>query len=503
MSENKQTRKRKPWYRLRNIFLVFLCIFIITFGWAFYEVLKVYTAKPNPTIDSRTQLRILAAQHANVSRSQGEEAWSILFDALEKTDRIELVLQERIIADGFKPRDDYDDVYLQYDRVSGGRTFPNNVQREINALNIMRKEGVFELLNQFSESGVAIEPSNSTEPLILDLLKLHRSKIRNMAQLLTASMRVSFNEGNYDQLVEACKNSLALSSTISFQGTLIDYLIAIAIEQLTLRELQYELIEAALDEQTCQLLLNALNKYNFAPIELVIEGERIGLKDQIQWNFSDDGNGDGYFIGGLAEFALTGATTPKLSFFDAASSRFLDLSRKEVINIVDQEFDACVARSLILPSLRTLQPNLFDSYYSNPNDYYAIVNMSVDSMLGTIDRRPTYQVFREGTRIMLAIEIYNDRHSHWPASLDDLVPDILPQIPVDPIHYGPFGYRLVKNDKFGRPYFLYTFGLDATDNGGIERVKVDGEIYIGREALDYSASTGFDYVINKPRPEEW
>lgn len=503
MSELKPTRKKKPCYRLRNIFLVLLCICIIAFGWAFYEVLKVYTAEPNPTIDSRTQLRTLAAQHANVSRSQGEEAWNILIDALEKTDRIELVLQERIIADGFEPRDDYDDTYLQYDRVFGGRTFPNNVQREINALNIMRNEGVFELLNQFSVSGIGIEPSNSTDLLILDSLKLNRTKIRNMAQLLTASMRLSFNDGNYNQLVEACKNSLALSSTISFQGTLIDYLVANAIERMTLRELQYELIEASLDEQTCQLLLNALNKYNFAPIELVIEGERIGLMDHIQWNFSDDGNGDGYFIGGLAEFALLGTTTPKLSFFDAASSRFLDLSRKEVINIVDQEFDACIARSLVLPSLRTLQPNLFDSFYSSSSDYYAIVDLSVDSMLRTIDRKPTFQVLRDGTCIMLAIEIYNQRHSHWPASLDDLVPEILPQIPVDPIHNGPFGYRLVKNDNYGRTYFLYTYGLDATDNGGIERVNADGEIYIGREALDYSASTGFDYIINKPRLEEW
>ncbi|MCH8823770.1 MAG: hypothetical protein IH984_09715 [Planctomycetes bacterium] len=496
-------KKSKPWYRLRNVFLAIVFAIITFLGWAFIEVWQVYTAEPNPTIDSRTQLRTLAAQHANVSRSHGEEAWNILIDALEKTDRIELVLQERIIADGFEPRDDYDDVYLQYDRVYGGRTFPNNVQREINALNIMRNEGVFELLNKFSASGVAIEPSDSTDPLILDTLKLHRSKMRNVAQLLTASMRLSFNDGNYNQLVESCKNSLALSSTISFQGTLIDYLIAMAIEQLTLRELQYELIEASLDEKTCQLLLNALNKYNFAPIELVIEGERISLKDQIQWSFSDDGDGDGYLVSGLMEYIMPGITEPEQTISGAFASRFSYPSKAELLSLVDQRFDECIARSQVLPSLRISLIPPWGKRSMNSNDHYVLVNMPVDSMLSTIDRRPTLQVIREGTCIMLAIEIYNARHSRWPDSLNDLVPEILPQLPVDTLHGGPFGYRVVDDDRYGRPYFLYSFGLDATDDGGIELIGSDGEIHLGREALNEPNSAGLDYIINKPRPEEW
>ena len=129
--------------------------------------------------------------------------------------------------------------------------------------------------------------------------------------------------------------------------------------------------------------------------------------------------------------------------------------------------------------------------------------MPVESLLKLIDLEPAMQVLRDGTRIMLALEIYYDQNAHWPDSLNDLVPEILPQLPVDPLHGGPFGYRVVDDDRFGRPYFLYSFGLDATDDGGIELIGSDGEIYLGREALKEPNSAGLDYIINKPRPEEW
>ena len=104
---------------------------------------------------------------------------------------------------------------------------------------------------------------------------------------------------------------------------------------------------------------------------------------------------------------------------------------------------------------------------------------------------------------MLAIEAFYARHSRWPGALDELVPDILPEAPIDPIHGGTFGYRLVDSDRFGRPYILYSFGLDATDDGGIEFNSGTDDVYRGMEPLTDHNLTGIDYIINKPRPEEW
>ena len=48
----------------------------------------------------------------------------------------------------------------------------------------------------------------------------------------------------------------------------------------------------------------------------------------------------------------------------------------------------------------------------------------------------------------------------------DLVPQILVTVPSDPLHGGPFGYRLTPDDPHGRPYLLYSTGLDRNDDGG-------------------------------------
>ena len=75
MTINK--RKQKPWYRLRNIFLVIVFAIVTFFGWAFIEVWQVYTAEPNPTIDYRAKLRQMAEQQAGVTSQQADESWAI------------------------------------------------------------------------------------------------------------------------------------------------------------------------------------------------------------------------------------------------------------------------------------------------------------------------------------------------------------------------------------------------------------------------------------------
>ena len=50
-------------------------------------------------------------------------------------------------------------------------------------------------------------------------------------------------------------------------------------------------------------------------------------------------------------------------------------------------------------------------------------------------------------KIGLALKIYKCEHGKYPASLQELVPAILPEIPVDPLDGKPFGYS-VKNGNF-------------------------------------------------------
>ena len=96
---------------------------------------------------------------------------------------------------------------------------------------------------------------------------------------------------------------------------------------------------------------------------------------------------------------------------------------------------------------------------------------------------------------MLALERYWARHDRYPDSLDDLVPEILAEPIADPLGNPTFGYRLLDNDPHGRPYLLYSFGWDHTDDQGACDEDKPGA------ALDID-SIGVDLVINQVR-EPW
>ena len=61
----------------------------------------------------------------------------------------------------------------------------------------------------------------------------------------------------------------------------------------------------------------------------------------------------------------------------------------------------------------------------------------------------------------LAIRLYREEHGQLPAQLNQLVPDYLPTMPLDPYTQQPLIYRPIENK-----FLLYSVGHDRVDNGG-------------------------------------
>ena len=66
-------------------------------------------------------------------------------------------------------------------------------------------------------------------------------------------------------------------------------------------------------------------------------------------------------------------------------------------------------------------------------------------------------------RTELAIQLWRATHSTLPETLDDLVSDYLPEVPVDP--FDPKG-NLLRYRRTNDSYLLYSVGFDNTDDGG-------------------------------------
>jgi hypothetical protein len=65
------------------------------------------------------------------------------------------------------------------------------------------------------------------------------------------------------------------------------------------------------------------------------------------------------------------------------------------------------------------------------------------------------------SRLGLAAEAYRLKHGKLPHALDDLVPEFIPRIPIDPCDGKPMHLRMEGGDLH-----IYSVGLDLQDNGG-------------------------------------
>jgi len=78
---------------------------------------------------------------------------------------------------------------------------------------------------------------------------------------------------------------------------------------------------------------------------------------------------------------------------------------------------------------------------------------------------------RDAADAALAIEQFRRKHDRLPETLDELVPEFLDAVPIDPFDGKPLRY-VVREDA----YVIYSIGRDRADDGGeiLDEVDEDG-----------------------------
>ncbi|MFT3686310.1 MAG: hypothetical protein QM783_15555 [Phycisphaerales bacterium] len=98
---------------------------------------------------------------------------------------------------------------------------------------------------------------------------------------------------------------------------------------------------------------------------------------------------------------------------------------------------------------------------------------------------------RVGLTIVCAVEKFNLAHGRSPATLNELVPEQLKSVPLDPLGGRPFSYKLIDpaKDPHGRSYLVYIWGNDNVDDGGKEPRRY-------YDAIVPPTQKDMDYIIN-------
>lgn len=104
-------------------------------------------------------------------------------------------------------------------------------------------------------------------------------------------------------------------------------------------------------------------------------------------------------------------------------------------------------------------------YELNRRPWMAFRYLLINQWLPSVDRQRTrIEILlgeRDGIEAGLALEAYRRVHGEFPQSLSQLVPQLLPVVPIDRITGDPVKYRLIA----GKPV-VYSVGADRLDNGG-------------------------------------
>lgn len=485
----------KPWYRPRNIALVVVAAIGAAIGWA---VVAAVTAKPGDPIDYQKKLVELVESYQPGGPGD-PNAWDPFMEAVNlfTTARAEIVAaaggEDAVPADwpNFKWPFDFKSLYTPGAPVEV-------VEPTLRMTTMLRERGVHDRLAAVAAMPRAVRPGRPADEWVIAVELPELAAARDLARYCMARMHEAARTGDTVELIASFEQGLALGRVVGSQWTLIDRLTGIAIVSTMTTELRRHVGAGMFDATACRLLLEAIDRQlPLPPMELSLNGERIGLMDSIQRTHTDNGRGSGRLIitklVDLENFGDPTGPIPALyghPIFNVAGL-FLP-SRAETVAKADAFYDKSIALSRMTPAERRADPFNPDVFVETLPRGFVVLRLLLPAIGRAIASNDRSELDVAGLRVMLALEIHYQENGAYPARLEDLVPSILPELPMDPFSGRPYGYRLPTGDgtTYGS-YTLYSVGGDGVDDAGTPHAEHP------QKALQDNAS-GSDYIIHEP-----
>lgn len=501
MDNIQETPKSK--FRLRYIFFSLAAIILLVIA---YILFTAFTGKPSPKVDYAAQinertLKALNEVDGSAGRQNLPNAWA---DFVKITNDFNLAQRNFEASNTPSPpnwpkESEWPDGISDIDLLQAPPEVAIAVKTSFARPDFVN---VFDRTKSLPEMR-AWRTLPSGQPLVLVMLP-ELTNIRFLARGCAQQMCLAHRDKNNKQMVEWFERLLALARIECSQSILIERLVGIAIIHLATDRAQQIIATNTLDDATLAALdaalvrqLGATPKSDLTRIPtstIWIENERTSFLDTVQWTHTDNGSGDGRLLLNRIDenvgITPDGYTKPRIMNI---TGQFL-ASRKESVDIANRTFDETLALSKLTPFEAKSKPNPFDEV-DKLSKRYLFLRLTLPALSSITRNDARTQLNVSALRIAIAIERHRLRTGKLPDSLDQLIPTELSEIPPDPFSSIGLKYKkLDKPDTQGRPYLLYTVGLDNTDNDAKELEANNRQYPItGR-----SEGNGYDYVIAPP-----
>lgn len=327
-----------------------------------------------------------------------------------------------------------------------------------------------DLLYEAAEKGPAAQYPNDFSKGISMLLP-HIQALRSGARMLQLEAHVCAHRGDPEGAAKAIRTMIALAQSMEREPVLVSLLVRIACNGIAVGQIRTLLRTTEFSDEDLRSFQTCLRSVDLKEgAYQAMLGERVM---GIQTMQDPSAMGMSPMQSRLARLVFGGSLTVYLEHMDRTITatqlpwpELLDetqLAEDELNQIVNQGSPITRARYAMLA---LLCPALNAAYSAAARG--TALNAAAD--------------------VAIAVEQYRRRHGEVPENLQQLVPEFLPAVPMDPFDGQALRY-VVEEDG----YFIYSVGRDRTDNGGLDdgRYEPDMAYRIGPpEEVDQTDASG-------------
>jgi hypothetical protein len=301
-------------------------------------------------------------------------------------------------------------------------------------------------------------PIHYTKDFISTLLP-HVQDTRIMGILLDYDVLLRIQDGDMDGALTSCRAILNCGRSIGDEPTLMGMLVRLALDDAAIKELERILAQGQPSGAALSAMQHALEDEAAEPLLLIgVRGERSMIDAALQAIQDGDldpryadailaGGGKGGFPGSAQLLRIPGMVKSIRTTLLKLNNRLVEIAKLPVEQQSGalKELDATIKNLPEFTRPWTTHIQVAEAFYR--------VQARLHSAI-----------------VSIAVEHYRQVHNRWPATLADLVPAGLAQVPLDPFDGAALRYRRLEDGVV-----IYSIGPDGKDNGGkLDKTRLEG-----------------------------
>lgn len=292
------------------------------------------------------------------------------------------------------------------------------------------------------------------------ILLPHLGEMKGLTRLACVRSIARLDAGQTDGAFADLKLGFRLSDSIKDEPILIDHLVRLATLDIPLQSLREGLARHAWsDAQLSEIETNLAAINLLAELKQALRGERIFNVAGLDWMRRQGLKAKPAELATLANGDGNTATANALNLMPSSFYYFNMLTIAQAEELSFSGFDEIAHR--VFPGKTGLEGKVIGELPGGFHPYTMFARMIVPALSRCTVKSSRLQAYVDLARIACALERYRLAHREYPKTLDALAPQLIAELPHDPINGEPLHYL-----HNGDGYTLYSVGWNEKDDGG-------------------------------------